>query len=55
VVSYRRVSPLRRSTSRRLDLQSCRTLPTVGGGELVGILTWDNAGEFLMFQSAFMS
>lgn len=35
-------------------LQSCRchTLPVVHGRELVGVLTMDNVGEYLMIQSA---
>jgi Zn-dependent protease/CBS domain-containing protein len=36
----------------RLQSCRCRTLPVLKGGELVGILTLDNVGEFLMFQSA---
>lgn len=30
----------------------CRTLPVLHGGRLVGVLTMDNVGEFLMIQSA---
>jgi Zn-dependent protease/predicted transcriptional regulator len=36
----------------RLQSCRCRTLLVLKGGELVGILTMDNVGEFLMFQSA---
>jgi hypothetical protein len=35
----------------RLRSCHCRTLLVPEGGELVGILTMDNVGEFLMFQS----
>jgi Mg/Co/Ni transporter MgtE len=30
----------------------CRSLPVVHDGQLVGMLTTDNVGEFLMIQSA---
>jgi predicted transcriptional regulator len=36
----------------RLQSCPCRTLPILKAGELVGVLTMDNVGEFLMFQSA---
>jgi predicted transcriptional regulator len=36
----------------RLQSCRCRTLLVLKGGELVGILTMDNVGELLMFQSA---
>src|SRR5579864_1136003 len=36
----------------RLQSCHCRTLLVLKGGEMVGILTMDNVGEFLMFQSA---
>jgi Zn-dependent protease len=36
----------------RLQSCRCRTLLVLKGEELVGILTMDNVGEFLMFQSA---
>lgn len=35
----------------RLQSCRCRTLPILQGWELVGVLTTDNVGEFLMFQS----
>ena len=35
----------------RLQSCHCRTLPVLTGGELAGVLTMDNVGEFLMFQS----
>lgn len=36
----------------RLRECNCRTLPVVHNGQLVGMLTMDNVGEFLMIQSA---
>ena len=36
----------------RLQSCHCRTLPVLKDGELAGVLTMDNVGEFLMFQSA---
>jgi Zn-dependent protease len=37
---------------QRLQSCACRTLPVVRGGKLLGILTTDNVGEFLMVQAA---
>jgi Zn-dependent protease/predicted transcriptional regulator len=37
---------------QRLQSCECRTLPVVRKGQLVGLLTMDNVGEFLMIQSA---
>jgi len=31
---------------------TCRTLPVVHNGALVGMLTMENVGEFIMIQSA---
>lgn len=36
----------------RLQNCACRTLPVVAGGNIVGILTMENVGEFLMIQTA---
>ena len=36
----------------RLQMCGCHTMPVTRGGELVGLLTTDNIGEFLMIQSA---
>jgi Zn-dependent protease len=36
----------------RLQSCECRTVPVVQGGRLVGLITPDNVGEFLMIQSA---
>ena len=36
----------------RLQNCPCRTLPVVAGGNIVGILTMENVGEFLMIQTA---
>jgi CBS domain-containing protein len=36
----------------KLQSCSCRSLPVVRGGRLVGVLTTDNVGEFLMVQAA---
>lgn len=36
----------------RLQECQCHTLPVVRGGEVVGLLTSDNLGEFMMVQSA---
>jgi predicted transcriptional regulator len=37
---------------RRLQACDCRTMPVTYHGRLVGLLTTDNVGEFLMIQSA---
>ncbi|MEE9218690.1 MAG: site-2 protease family protein [Acidobacteriota bacterium] len=37
---------------QRLQACKCRTLPVVHWGELVGLVTMDNIGEFVMIQSA---
>jgi Zn-dependent protease len=36
----------------RLQTCACHTLPVVSKGQLVGLVTMDNVGEFLMIQSA---
>jgi CBS domain-containing protein len=36
----------------RLQACNCRTMPVTSRGRLVGLLTTDNIGEFLMIQSA---
>jgi hypothetical protein len=36
----------------RLQACSCHTMPVTYQGRLVGLLTTDNIGEFLMIQSA---
>lgn len=36
----------------RLQECNCRTMPVISRGHLVGLLTTDNVGEFLMIQSA---
>jgi Zn-dependent protease len=36
----------------RLQTCGCHTMPVTSGGQLVGLLTTDNVGEFLMIQSA---
>ncbi|MGQ9523444.1 MAG: site-2 protease family protein [Armatimonadota bacterium] len=40
------------SAFSRLQTCGCHTLPVVHGGRLVGLLTTDNVGEFLMIQAA---
>ena len=40
------------SALARLRECNCRSLPVVHGGRLVGMLTMENVGEFLMIQSA---
>jgi hypothetical protein len=36
----------------RLESCACRTLPVVQGNQLIGLVTADNVGEFLMVQAA---
>jgi CBS-domain-containing membrane protein len=36
----------------RLQECQCHTLPVTHGGRLVGLVTMDNVGEFLMIQAA---
>jgi Mg/Co/Ni transporter MgtE len=36
----------------RLQGRDCHTMPVVDRGTLVGLLTMDNVGEFLMIQAA---
>jgi len=40
------------SAFARLQACQCRTMPVVHGGNLVGLLTMDNMGEFLAIQAA---
>jgi Zn-dependent protease len=40
------------SVSARLQACNCHTMPVVRNGQLVGLVTMDNVGEFLMIQSA---
>jgi CBS-domain-containing membrane protein len=40
---------------QRLQSCQCHTLPVLRGGRLVGLLTADNVGEFLMIQTALSS
>jgi CBS-domain-containing membrane protein len=37
---------------RKLQGCACQTLPVLHGGKLVGLVTADNVGEFLMIQAA---
>jgi predicted transcriptional regulator len=36
----------------RLQSCDCRSFPVVQGGQVVGMITTDNVGEFMMVQSA---
>ena len=36
----------------RLQACNCHTMPVISRGQLVGLLTSDNIGEFLMIQAA---
>ena len=36
----------------RLQACACQTLPVTRNGQLVGLLTTDNVGEFVMIQAA---
>jgi Zn-dependent protease/predicted transcriptional regulator len=38
--------------SRKLQTRSCHTIPVVHSGQLVGLVTMENIGEFLMIRSA---
>jgi len=38
--------------SRKMQTQDCHTLPVVHHGELVGLITMENIGEFMMIRSA---
>jgi Zn-dependent protease/predicted transcriptional regulator len=40
------------SAFAQIENCACRTIPVVHGGQLVGLLTKDNVGEFLMIQAA---
>ncbi len=40
------------TASARLQACNCHTMPVLRGGQLVGLITMDNLGEFLMIQSA---
>ncbi|MDH7568313.1 MAG: site-2 protease family protein [Armatimonadota bacterium] len=40
------------SAMERLQECQCRTLPVLHRGELIGLVTMDNVGEFVMFRSA---
>lgn len=46
------VSEMLDSALQRLQDRDCRTIPVTRGGEIVGLLTMDNVGEFLSVQSA---
>jgi hypothetical protein len=39
-------------TFQRLQGHECHTIPVVRRGDLVGLLTMDNVGEFLSVQAA---
>ena len=45
-------SEMLESAFTRLQTCGCHTMPVTTGGQLVGLLTTDNVGEFLMIQSA---
>ena len=40
------------TASDKLQQCGCHTMPVVHGGRLVGVLTMDNLGEFLMIRAA---
>ena len=37
---------------QRLQECNCHTMPVIHGGELVGLVTTDNLGEFMLVQAA---
>jgi Zn-dependent protease/predicted transcriptional regulator len=43
------------SVFARLQAEQCHTLPVIHGGQVVGLLTMDNVGEFLAVQAAISS
>ncbi len=45
-------SDMLEEVSRKLQAQDCHTLPVVHNGELVGLITMENIGEFMMLSSA---
>jgi CBS domain-containing protein len=46
------VTEMLESAMQRLQLCACHTLPVVRGRQLVGLLTMENVGEFLMIRAA---
>ncbi|MBI5305547.1 MAG: site-2 protease family protein [Chloroflexi bacterium] len=45
-------SEMLEGASERLQTCACHTMPVMRGGQLVGLVTMDNLGEFLMIRSA---
>ena len=43
------------NAAQRLEHCGCHTLPVLHGGQLIGLLTMENMGEFLMIRSALKS
>jgi len=46
------VAEMLEGASVRLQMCDCHTMPVMRGGQLVGLITMDNLGEFLMIRSA---